>query len=61
MHKNQIATLTLPEKYLLQVRAILQAELPHAEVWAYGSRVHVLMVIITRPAILIWWYVSPII
>lgn len=33
-------TLHLPEHYLRQVNAILQAHLPDAEVWAYGSRVN---------------------
>ena len=31
--------LDLPQKYLEQVRALLHAHVPHAEVWAYGSRV----------------------
>lgn len=33
------ATLDLPQKYLEQVQALLRAHVPHAEVWAYGSRV----------------------
>lgn len=32
--------LDLPEKYLLQVKALLRAQVPQAEVWAYGSRVN---------------------
>jgi predicted nucleotidyltransferase len=31
--------LDLPQKYLEQVKAMLRALVPHAEVWAYGSRV----------------------
>ncbi|MFZ5594785.1 MAG: nucleotidyltransferase family protein [Pseudomonadota bacterium] len=31
--------LDLPQKYLQQVRALLRAHVPDAEVWAYGSRV----------------------
>ena len=31
--------LDLPQKYLEQVKALLRAHVPHAEVWAYGSRV----------------------
>lgn len=31
--------LDLPQKYLEQVKAILRTHVPHAEVWAYGSRV----------------------
>jgi predicted nucleotidyltransferase len=31
--------LDLPQKYLEQVQALLRAHVPHAEVWAYGSRV----------------------
>ena len=34
------AQLHLPERYLQMVRAILQTHLPHAEIWAYGSRVN---------------------
>ena len=33
-------TLDLPEHYLRIVLALLQDQLPQAEVWAYGSRVH---------------------
>jgi len=32
-------SLDLPQKYLEQVKAILRSHAPHAEVWAYGSRV----------------------
>jgi len=32
-------TLDLPQKYLEQVKAIIRNHIPHAEVWAYGSRV----------------------
>ncbi len=32
--------LFLPETYLKMVQDILQAHLPNAEVWAYGSRVN---------------------
>lgn len=31
--------LDLPQKYLEQVKTLLRAHVPHAEVWAYGSRV----------------------
>lgn len=31
--------LDLPNRYLDQVLALLRAHAPHAEVWAYGSRV----------------------
>lgn len=31
--------LDLPQKYLEQVLALLHAHVPHAEAWAYGSRV----------------------
>jgi predicted nucleotidyltransferase len=33
-------TLDIPEKYLAQVKALLHAQIPHVEVWAYGSRVN---------------------
>ena len=33
-------TLHLPAKYLAQVQQLLQAHIPQAEVWAYGSRVN---------------------
>jgi len=32
-------SLDLPQKYLEQVKSLLRAHVPHAEVWAYGSRV----------------------
>ena len=32
-------TLDLPQRYLQQLRNLLQAYAPDAEVWAYGSRV----------------------
>lgn len=35
----QTTSLDLPQKYLEQVQALLSAHVPHAEVWAYGSRV----------------------
>ncbi len=34
------AQLHLPDRYLQMVLTILQTHLPHAEVWAYGSRVN---------------------
>lgn len=37
--KRCIGTLDLPQKYLEQVQSLLSAYVPHAEVWAYGSRV----------------------
>lgn len=40
METHEIAGLALPEKYLSQVLAILHTHLPHAEIWAYGSRVN---------------------
>ena len=36
----QTFALDLPQKYLEQVKALLRAHAPHAEVWAYGSRVN---------------------
>ena len=39
MHVSQTISLDLPQKYLEQVKAILRAHVPNAEVWAYGSRV----------------------
>ncbi len=36
----ELQTLYLPDKYLAQVQQLLKAYLPHAEVWAYGSRVN---------------------
>ena len=38
MPASQTIALDLPEKYLEQVKALLRAHVPHAEVWAYGSR-----------------------
>ena len=32
-------SLDLPQKYLAQVQTLLRTHVPHAEVWAYGSRV----------------------
>jgi len=32
--------LHLPPRYLATVQEILRQHLPHAEIWAYGSRVH---------------------
>ncbi len=40
MSALETAPLHLPERYLQMVQAILQAHLPNAEVWAYGSRVN---------------------
>ena len=40
MSVSESVQLHLPERYLQMVRAILQIHLPHAEVWAYGSRVN---------------------
>ncbi len=39
MSARQAISLDLPQKYLEQVQALLSAHVPHAEVWAYGSRV----------------------
>ena len=39
MPASQTISLDLPQKYLTQVQALLRANVPHAEVWAYGSRV----------------------
>jgi predicted nucleotidyltransferase len=39
MSASQTISLDLPQKYLGQVQALLRAHVPHAEVWAYGSRV----------------------
>lgn len=33
--------LDLPEKYRIQLVALIRSHAPHAEVWAYGSRVTV--------------------
>lgn len=35
----QTISFDLPQKYLEQVKTLLCAHVPHAEVWAYGSRV----------------------
>ncbi len=32
-------SLDLPQKYLAQVQTLLHTHVPHAEMWAYGSRV----------------------
>ncbi len=37
---SRTLTLDLPQKYLVQVKALLHAYVPQAEVWAYGSRVN---------------------
>ena len=37
---NYESPLHLPEQYLKMIKGILQAHLPNAEVWAYGSRVN---------------------
>jgi predicted nucleotidyltransferase len=39
MSAPQTISLDLPQKYLEQVQVLLRAHVPHAEVWAYGSRV----------------------
>ena len=39
MSEPKTVSLDLPEKYLEQVRGLLRIHVPHAEVWAYGSRV----------------------
>ena len=39
MHASPTIMLNLPQKYLEQVKALLRAHVPRAEVWAYGSRV----------------------
>lgn len=39
MSESKTVTLEVPAKYLGRVRALLHAHVPHAEVWAYGSRV----------------------
>jgi len=39
MSALQTISLDLPQKYLEQVKVLLSAHVPHAEVWAYGSRV----------------------
>ena len=40
MSATQTLALDLPQKYLEQVKALLRAHTPHAEIWAYGSRVN---------------------
>lgn len=37
---TRLPTLYLPPRYLVTVQEILRQHLPHAEIWAYGSRVH---------------------
>lgn len=39
MPASSTIALDLPQKYLEQVKALLRTHVPHAEVWAYGSRV----------------------
>lgn len=39
MPTSPTIALNLPQKYLEQVKSLLRAHVPHAEVWAYGSRV----------------------
>ena len=39
MSEHNTFSLDLPERYLEQVRDLLRTHVPHAEVWAYGSRV----------------------
>lgn len=39
MSASPTIALDLPQKYLGQVKSLLRARVPHAEVWAYGSRV----------------------
>lgn len=39
MPTSQTISLDLPQKYLEQVKTLLHSHVPHAEVWAYGSRV----------------------
>ena len=39
MPTSQTISLDLPQKYLEQVQTLLRIHVPHAEVWAYGSRV----------------------
>ena len=39
MPASPTIALDLPQKYLEQVKALLRTHAPHAEVWAYGSRV----------------------
>jgi predicted nucleotidyltransferase len=39
MPASPTISLDLPQEYLEQVQSLLRAHVPHAEVWAYGSRV----------------------
>jgi len=39
MPASQTIALDMPQKYLEQVQSLLRTHVPHAEVWAYGSRV----------------------
>lgn len=39
MPASPTISLDLPQKYLEQIKALLHAHVPHADVWAYGSRV----------------------
>ena len=39
MPASPTISLDLPQKYLEQVQVLLRAHVPHAEAWAYGSRV----------------------
>ena len=39
MPATKTIALDLPQKYLAQIQTLLRAHVPHAEVWAYGSRV----------------------
>ena len=40
MPRLEAGALQLPQRYLSMVKAVLQAQLPGVEVWAYGSRVN---------------------
>jgi len=40
MSKLEATALNLPSRYLEMVQTMLHRHLPHAEVWAYGSRVN---------------------
>ena len=39
MPASKTIPLDLPKKYLEQIQSLLRTHVPHAEVWAYGSRV----------------------
>ena len=39
MPASKTILLDLPQKYLEQIQSLLRTHVPHAEVWAYGSRV----------------------